>query len=336
MAGAAIGDSMGSAVEFLHYKAIRKYFGNITDLSLSKGKFTDDTALRYLLYLTIIEKGRRINAWDLASKWITDVIPEKTYWITELFISAELLMGRSPRETGFHNIDANDAAMMVDPVGVVNCCNPRNAALDARDIGSICQKGAELEAAMAIAAAVAKAFEPEVSIEEIIEAAETYSSPLVKARIEKALEASCSSSDIYEALYESVAIDDGSDKIVRIWRKKDPRLAKYNSEDISLGVSALEVVPVALAFFYISKGEPLQTIRLSVNYGRDSDTIAGIGGAIAGAFSGARNIDPRFIEQINLANEVSLESLAMQMIKPIQNSMLEAEKSITLIKKLLE
>ncbi|MEM3507355.1 MAG: ADP-ribosylglycohydrolase family protein [Candidatus Bathyarchaeia archaeon] len=338
IAGAAIGDSMGSTVEFLHHKAISKYYGKIEDLTFSSGKFTDDTSLRLLVYSAIINKGGRITAYDLASYWIKNVIPNSKYWITELFISAELYMGKSPREAGFYNLHANDAAMLMDPIGVVNCSNPRNSAVDAYDVGSVCQSGAELEASMAVAAAVAEAFKVNTSPKNVVEMACCYSSPIIESRVKKAIKIveSCKSlSEIYDRLYEEIALEDGSDRIVKNWRYEDIKKRSLKIEDISLGVSALEAVPVALAFFYLFNGDPLKTIIACVNYGRDSDTIAGIGGAIAGAFMGANSIDYKFIEQVNRANNISLQSFAERMIEPVINTLKEQKESIQFAEKLL-
>src|SRR5689334_4327323 len=90
IAAAAIGDTMGTPVEFLHHRAIKKYFGEIRGIIGDSARFSDDTLLRLLTYRTIIEKGGRIDAWDLAPNWQEQVIPNRDYWVTELFISAEL------------------------------------------------------------------------------------------------------------------------------------------------------------------------------------------------------------------------------------------------------
>jgi ADP-ribosylglycohydrolase len=49
---------------------------------------------------------------------------------------------------------------------------------------------------------------------------------------------------------------------------------------------AIEEVPIALAMFVVTAGDPVQTILGGVNYGRDCDSIAGMGGAVAGALRG--------------------------------------------------
>ena len=333
-----MGDSMGSTVEFLHHETIRRVYGRIDNLDQSKGLFTDDTALRLVLYNVIIEKGRRITAYDLAEHWKRNVGPGDRYWITETFISALLHLSQSPREAGFSNIPADDAAMMIDPIGVVNCGNPRNAAVDAYDVGSICQSGPELEAAMAVAAAVAEAFRHDATPETVLESACRYSSPGMRRRIEetaKTAQLHGAPSDLYRSFYETIAIDDGSSEIVKAWRAEELKRRKMKLEDVSLGVSALEAVPVALAFFALSRGDPFETITWCVNYGRDCDTIAGIGGAIAGALSSVSSIQRDFIEKINSANNVSLQSIARGMIGPIINTIKEEEESTGEVRELL-
>ncbi|MCS4539599.1 MAG: ADP-ribosylglycohydrolase family protein [Thaumarchaeota archaeon] len=331
MTGAAMGDSMGSTVECLHHLAIKKHFGEIDDLRLSKGRISDDTLIRLATYGTIAEKRGRISALDLAERWMREVTPREEFWITELFVSAQLHMGLSPRETGLHNIRADDAAMAIDPIGVINCCNPRNAAADARDIAGISQKGIEVDSAMAVAAAVATAFVPNVKIEEVIESARKFSSPPVSSKIDKALTivgAQSSVRRIYSRLYDEVAIQDGSEDIVKRWRKSDPRIMKFQPNGISLGISGAEVVPAAISFFYFARGEARKTIRMCVGYGRDSDTIAGISGALAGAYTGTSSFRKDTVAIINRRNKISLERLAEKMIQPVQNVWEESESSV--------
>jgi ADP-ribosylglycohydrolase len=337
ISGAAIGDAMGTPAEFLHHRAVKKYFGEIKDMRFG-ARFSDDTLLRMLTYRTIIEKGGRIDAWDMASSWKARVLPNDDYWVTELFISAELNMGVSPRDSGFHNIEADDAAMAIDPIGVVNCCSPRNAAVDARDIAAVSQKGKEVEAAIAVAAAVAQAFDADVTTDGVVEAARSFSGQVMARRIERALAVVGSTSSLaktYDKLYEEVGIQDGSEMIVKTWRANDPKLKRYSSDEISLGVSAAEVVPVALAFFHMSNGDPFKTLKKCVGYGRDSDTLAGIAGAVAGAFKGAGSINSELIRQVESENQVSFGDLASAMIRPLRNASEESSESVNKVKKLL-
>jgi ADP-ribosylglycohydrolase len=316
--GALIGDSMGSSVEFLHYKAVLRRYGQVRNLESSGGQLTDDSYLRLSIYSAIIEKHGRINAVDASRKWLTDVAPNKKFWVTELFTSAQLHMGVSPRTTGLHNIPANDAAMAIDPVGVVNCCNPVNAAMDARDVAGICQNGVELDAAMAVAASVASSFEEDVVVDDIIDSALKWCGSALSSKIAAALKitgASTNPVNAYKRLYEEIAVNDGSDTIVKLWRKGDQKIKGLRKNEVSLGISSTEALPVALGFIYMFKGQPIETITACVNYGRDSDTIAGIAGSIAGAYKGVSHLDSTLLRKVENANSLSIQSLARKVAK---------------------
>jgi ADP-ribosylglycohydrolase len=316
--GALIGDSMGSSVEFLHYKAILKRYGQVKNLELSGGGLTDDSQLRLSIYSAIIEKGGRISAVDAARKWLSDVVPNTRYWITELFTAAQLHMGVSPRTTGLHNIPANDGAMAIDPVGAVNCCSPRDAAMDARDVAGVCQNGVELDAAMAVAAAVAASFERDANVDDIIDSTLEWCGPALTSKIEESIKIASGSSDllrVYKKLYDEIAVNDGSDNIVRLWRKGDRKLEGLSKADVSLGISSTEALPVVFGLIHMFKGEPMETITACVNYGRDSDTIAGIAGSIVGAFRGVANLNESLLKKVETTNSLSVQDLAKKVAK---------------------
>ena len=56
---------------------------------------------------------------------------------------------------------------------------------------------------------------------------------------------------------------------------------------------SIEEVPIALGFLVVTGGDFEQTIFGATNYGRDNDSIAGMGGAIAGALHGIDALRPR-------------------------------------------
>ena len=73
---------------------------------------------------------------------------------------------------------------------------------------------------------------------------------------------------------------------------------------------SIEEVPVALGFLVVTGGDFEGTIMGATNYGRDNDSIAGMGGAIAGALHGIDALRPEWVEQINSANRIDLMPLA--------------------------
>ena len=69
-------------------------------------------------------------------------------------------------------------------------------------------------------------------------------------------------------------------------------------------------MPLALGFLVVTGGDFEGTIMGATNYGRDNDSIAGMGGAIAGALHGIDALRPEWVEQINSANRIDLMPLA--------------------------
>ena len=60
----------------------------------------------------------------------------------------------------------------------------------------------------------------------------------------------------------------------------------------------------------VTGGDYEETIFGGTNYGRDNDSIAGMGGAIAGALHGSDALRDEWVETINSANRIDLMPLA--------------------------
>jgi hypothetical protein len=68
---------------------------------------------------------------------------------------------------------------------------------------------------------------------------------------------------------------------------------------------AIEEVPIALGLLVATRGDYTETMLGGVNYGRDSDSIASMGGAIAAALGSA--VPRNWIEEIGEASKLDLE-----------------------------
>ncbi|GAA3096714.1 hypothetical protein GCM10020001_011200 [Nonomuraea salmonea] len=71
-------------------------------------------------------------------------------------------------------------------------------------------------------------------------------------------------------------------------------------------VHSIEELPLALAFLVIAKGDYRDTVLGGVNYGRDADSIASMGGAIAGALGGLSSVPAEWVEQVGTASRTDL------------------------------
>ncbi len=73
---------------------------------------------------------------------------------------------------------------------------------------------------------------------------------------------------------------------------------------------ARETVPVTLALFLLAKGDPREAIIMGANFGRDTDTIASMVGALAGAFRGASALPPDWAAKAAAGSGRDQEALA--------------------------
>lgn len=337
LAASAIGDSMGAPVEGWHYMAIKEKYGVLDDLVPDLGGYlieikgvpyqsTDDTVLRNLVLKAIIKKKGRITAYDLGQTWLEEMEPRKTNPLDTIAF-LKLASGFPAREVGEGLPVCISATLGIAPIGIINACDPRSAALDAFDVASLSQWREGKETAMAIAAGVAAAFRPNATIDSVIEATKKYSSPEVAAQIDKAIQIAKKYKEPLEVIpeyYEKMLIEDGWEKLC-----KANLGSKYIPDNkIFIGCHALELVPVALGMFYLSRGNVLKAMIGSVNFGRDCDGIAGFAGGLAGTLNGSQGIPPRMVEKVNKANNFDLMQMAEQMQTPIRKVMEEKERVI--------
>jgi ADP-ribosylglycohydrolase len=217
--GTAFGDAIGATIEKLTYEQISNQYGRVETLSVpwhksewpaSKrnnrqrgfGIVTDDTLMTIALMNIYNDVHRHLDSWDMADKMVKEIAFKKTYIpeldredhiIERLFYPEKWIFQRhvlancEPREGGIGNMINCGAAMYIAPIGVVNACNPKAAYDEAINFACGHQASYGLEAAGVLAACVAKAFEPDVTVESIVETA-IY---LAKDGTKKAIEAMC-------------------------------------------------------------------------------------------------------------------------------------------------
>ena len=332
--GGAIGDAMGAPAEWRMPDEIRARYGYITDLveawdehdkrGRGHGRYTDDTHMIQLLCRAYLEHGGRLDAHEfmrrivpmiaLEDRWIPErgrdmPLVERLFY-PEKWLYIRWLANADPRLGGVGNMVNCGAAMYAAPVGIVNACDPASAYAEGIDIFSAHQYSFGLEAAGVMAAAVAEAFKPDASVSSIIDAALTVAKDGTADCIAAIADKACAMSDWREAIaplrevmseYDT-APDDA----------KNQRGNGANNWNPSREHS-IEEVPLALGFLVVTGGDFEGTIFGATNYGRDNDSIAGMGGSIAGALHGIDALRPRWVEMINSANRIDLMPLASDM-----------------------
>lgn len=302
----AIGDAMGGPLEPFAADFINERFGGgvrtLVDYLAEgpdwypkgspKGTYTDDTLMRNVLCQAIIKRRGRIGAREFGQTFLEKIGPEYFWegrlWPGEAVVYFKLLAGAQngsgiaywpeAREVGRGNLPSCDAAMFMGPVGLINAGDPRQAFLDALEVGSVIQSGSSLAAAGAVAAAVSAAMEPHATPDTIFAATLGQLGGETAERVELAirLAAQCESGAEFKRRFHATMLTKVAD--------------------------ALEVVPAAFGILRVTSCAVAESMIAGANFGRDCDTIASIAGSIAGAYQGAAGISQDWKDAVAAAN----------------------------------
>lgn len=82
---------------------------------------------------------------------------------------------------------------------------------------------------------------------------------------------------------------------------------------IGAGIAANEAVPTVFGILAATEGKAADALKMGVNIGNDTDTVATMCGAIAGAMSGADAFSNEMTETIASVNKMDLIGLAKEL-----------------------
>ncbi|RJE85150.1 ADP-ribosylglycohydrolase family protein [Paenibacillus sp. 1011MAR3C5] len=346
VASTALGDAMGAPIEKLTYEGIKSQYGRVesimtrwhkmdlpADVRLGRvrgdGIVTDDTLMTVALINVYMTEGRHLDAYDMGNEFVKEIafrktfVPElnqETYIIDRLFYPEKYIFMRhvlancDPREGGIGNMVNCGAAMYIAPIGIVNAGHPKAAYDEAILFAMGHQVSYGLEAAGVLAACVAKAFEPGVTVDDIVETAVSLAKDGTKAAIE-------------ELTDKARALRTERDNMDKVIAEFQAIMLKYSpmGDDVSrhidkVGVPSnhytpsrlwsIEELPMALAFIVLNDGDYYRSMLDGVNSGRDTDSIGVMAGVILGAMYGHEVIKASDIEQLNKVNRLDLFAIA--------------------------
>ncbi|MBC9712140.1 ADP-ribosylglycohydrolase family protein [Streptomyces sp. TRM66268-LWL] len=310
LTGAAVGDALGGPVEGYSPEQILERHGGrihgivgpwfedwrtarpIAPYHKGDGHITDDTLLTHAL-IRVYEKVRdHLDAYAVAEHLVPELTSEPR-WIPELeteaillqrvFLAEKWLVARlhyghvDPREAGSGNIVNCGAAMYMAPVGLVNAGNPAGAYAEALDIAGAHQSSYGREAAGVFAAGVAAACTPGATPSSVVDTCFSLAKDGTRAAIEAVCTAACSYDSFEPALAPLRAAVEPFDTVGPEYRS--PSLGARRPSRLH----SIEELPVALGMLLVGGGDYRRTVLGAVNYGRDCDSIATMGGALAGA-----------------------------------------------------
>ncbi len=316
--GGIIGDAMGAPAEGKTYEEVEAAYGEITDF---EGAGTDDTIVKHILCEAILTNEGYVSADEFAAAFARNA-DKFHYFYTPVqnqfcLVQAGMVL---PVYAGMGGQQSSSSAMAIAPLGIINACNPRQAALEAYDVAGLIhgeRATACRDAACAVAAAVAEAMRPGATVGAVIEASTAY-----LHRISSAEMIGCIKSAI------ELAEREGEYRAFRrAFYETSLRLAAPTVAD------ARETVPGALAIFFLAQGNPRQAIIYGANLGRDADTIAGMTGAIAGAFSGVEALGDDWVSKVAAAVP-GQDELAHKLVDVTRRKAARARESLAALDRL--
>lgn len=302
--GLAIGDALGMPTQMMSREGIAARYGSITDFEsaavdhpiaagMAAGRVTDDTEQALLLARALIDGrghidpmlfARDLVEWEdeMRLRGSLDLLGPSTKRAVQAVLDGELLNQAGRFGT------TNGAAMRVTPVGIV--ARPGPALVDLVVEASFVSHntGIALAGAAAVAAAVSAGIEGTAPLSAALAAAEQGAQRghwVAGADVAKRIvwaRSLGSVDDIYELVGTSLATQ--------------------------------ESVPAAFGILNLYAGDPWGAVCAAASLGGDSDTIAAMVGAIAGATHGYEAFPAKARAKIERVNRLGLAQVADRLL----------------------
>ncbi len=333
LSGAAIGDALGGAAEGNPPEVIQERYGGfiegivppfhddwrnarpIAPYHKGDGHITDDTLMTIALVEVYAQVRDHLDAYSVAEHLVPLLIGEKR-WIPEfeddslllhrIFLAEKWLVTRlhyghvDPREAGVGNMVNCGAAMYSAPIGIANAGSPDTAYAEAIDVAGAHQSSYGREAAGVFAAAVAAAMTPGASVAAVMDAALRLAKDGTADAIHAVLEAASRHTDWRSAITPLREAIRPFDTVGEVYRSP-ARDARRPSRTM-----AIEELPIALGFLLVTGGDYRESVLGAVNYGRDSDSIASMAGAISGALGGRSVVPAEWVDAVSEASRTDI------------------------------
>jgi ADP-ribosylglycohydrolase len=293
--GLAVGDALGGPTEGKPRQEIVRLWNRVTDFMSDAQGGSDDTEYALFNARLLIWHGPALTAETIAEAWKKDIAnATNTYHgagFSEMLAIRNLRSGLMPPHSGYHVHAWSDGlAMRVAPFGIVSVGRPQIAARLAAIDGSVTHSGEGIVAGQAVAAAVAHAMTG-ASVAAIVDAARQVipADSWTRRSIDRAVALGEASTGMWEALtplYNALVC------------------TSYFWSDI-----APEAVGLAFGVFTAARGDFRDAVLGGTNVGRDTDTIAAIAGAIAGARCGVDAIPSAWLRRITAARGTCLKAV---------------------------
>lgn len=333
--GAGAGDAMGAATEARTTEQILEYFGHeVVDFEKppmdtfgagnEPGQLTDDFSSAYFVAKHIVDNGGIVTAkavQEALIEWSEHAVFFDRFAGPTTRLAIRRYKGEKIEKSGGVELvtrqATNGAAMKISPIGLLNAGNVDQAIQDAITVTMVTHDNyLALSGACAVAAAVSRAVMEDADVYSILQAglygakegerigrevARDVAGPSVVKRMEMAIDIGLGRGTPWE-------------KMIEIGHR------------IGTGLHVAEAIPSAFGFFAANDGDAMGSIIGAVNVGYDTDTIATMSGAIAGAYCGAKAYPEHFLPTLEQANHLEIEKLAKDLTAIAQRRLTERKE----------
>lgn len=360
--GAAVGDALGGATEGWTPEQIEERHGGrvtgivgpwypnwrdarpIAPYHKGDGHVTDDTLMTCALVEVYAKRRTHLDAYAMAEDLVPLMIGEPR-WVPELE-SAALLLQRvflaekwivtrlhyghaDPREAGVGNVVNCGAAMYIAPVGIANAGDPHGAYAEAIDLTGAHQSSYGREAAGVLAAMVAAAVAPGASLADVTAAA-----------LSVAHDGTAAAMRAVAGEFADSTPPRTEDEERSLARRVRETVAPFDSvgpqyREMSLDArrpsrtKSIEELPAALAFALAHQGDYRGAVLAAVNYGRDTDSIASMAGALCAGLGGAAAVPAEWLDAVSEASRMDLRATGRLMASAAAD-ILRADRALAL------
>lgn len=317
--GAGAGDAMGAATEARTTEQIFEYFEHeVTDFETPPmdtfgagnvpGQLTDDFSSAYFVARHIADHDGIVTE-KIVQEAMIEWSEHKEFFDRFAGPTTRLAIRKykgekieKPKGVQLVTRQAtNGAAMKISPIGLLNAGNVDGAIRDAVTVTMVTHDNyLAISGGCAVAAAVSRAVMPDADVYNILQAglygakegeyigreiARDVAGPSVVKRMEMAID---------------IGLGRGTpeEKMMELGHR------------IGAGLHVAEAIPCAFGFFAANQGDALGSIIGAVNVGYDTDTIATMAGAMAGAFQGADKYPKHFLPVLEEVNHLEITKLA--------------------------
>jgi ADP-ribosylglycohydrolase len=310
-------------------------------LGKGNGRTTDDTLNLEALIGCYNRHQNHLDAYSYAENWLKEVTENKVWiaekgaemapndrplWWPERYVYQRLAINNvEPRYAGMGNWINEGFQGIVLPVGAVNVGDPLRAYQEVTAFGMAHTESFGVEGAGVNAAAYAVGFQSVTSINEVLEAVLSVAKDGTKLAIEDAVTATNLNDDLDTFIAKTrKAILPYLQLSPRIFEKSDnPETDKKLRENTNIArpsrIACIENVPIALAALKYGNGDYMKTMKASIFYGRDAESIAAVSTSLLAAISGKKIIPENLKKQVDEVNKRNYAVFSSKFFNTIKN-----------------